>query len=288
MHVDNAVILCAGTSSRLAPLSYEWHKALTVVRGEVLIERQIAQLLEAGVPEVYLVTGYKASSFEYLKRKFGVGLIHNPDYLRRNNNGSIWIARDVLANSYVCSADHYFAQNPFEADVDGTYYAAEYADGKTTEWCMTEDAQGYINSVVIGGENSWYMMGHTFWGQEFTRAFLRILEVEYHLPETIGKLWETIFIEHLDELKMRIRHYPPNATFEFDTLDDLRIFDKSYVNDTRSSILRQIARRLECTEADIVDVTPLKGGTAAALGFEFRCKDASYRYLYNSAALMVI
>lgn len=57
--VDNAVIMAAGTSSRFAPLSYERPKALIEVKGEVLIERQIRQLYEAGVPEVIVVTGYK-------------------------------------------------------------------------------------------------------------------------------------------------------------------------------------------------------------------------------------
>ena len=44
--VDNAVIMAAGTSSRFAPLSYERPKALTEVKGEVLIERQIRQILD--------------------------------------------------------------------------------------------------------------------------------------------------------------------------------------------------------------------------------------------------
>ena len=35
--VDNAVILAAGAASRFAPLSYERHKALIEVKGEVLI-----------------------------------------------------------------------------------------------------------------------------------------------------------------------------------------------------------------------------------------------------------
>ena len=35
--VDNAVIMAAGTSSRFAPLSYEYPKALIRVKGEVLI-----------------------------------------------------------------------------------------------------------------------------------------------------------------------------------------------------------------------------------------------------------
>ena len=47
--VDNAVIMAAGMSTRLAPLSYETPKALLNVHGEVLIERQIRQLGEAGI-----------------------------------------------------------------------------------------------------------------------------------------------------------------------------------------------------------------------------------------------
>jgi CTP:phosphocholine cytidylyltransferase-like protein len=53
--VDNAVIMAAGTSSRFAPLSYERPKALIEVRGEVLIERQIKQLREAGIDDIIVV-----------------------------------------------------------------------------------------------------------------------------------------------------------------------------------------------------------------------------------------
>ena len=75
--VDNAIIMAAGTSSRFAPLSYERHKAMTVVKGEVLIERQIKQLRAAGIPEIYIITGYKAEQFDYLVPKYKVKLIHN-------------------------------------------------------------------------------------------------------------------------------------------------------------------------------------------------------------------
>ena len=72
MKVDNAIIMAAGTASRFAPLSYEKPKALIEVRGEVLIERQIRQLREAGVDEIIIVTGYMVEQFEYLKDKYGV------------------------------------------------------------------------------------------------------------------------------------------------------------------------------------------------------------------------
>ena len=87
--VDNAVILAAGFSSRFAPLCAERPKALIPVRGEVLIERQIRQLREAGVKDVIVVTGYKKEAFEYLRDKLGVILVENPEYARRNNHSSI-------------------------------------------------------------------------------------------------------------------------------------------------------------------------------------------------------
>lgn len=96
MKVDNAIIMAAGTASRFAPLSYEKPKALIEVRGEVLIERQIKQLREAGIKEIVVVTGYMAEQFAYLKDKYDVILVHNPDYLTRNNNASIYAAKNIL------------------------------------------------------------------------------------------------------------------------------------------------------------------------------------------------
>lgn len=66
--VDNAVIMAAGMSTRLAPLSYETPKALLNVHGEVLIERQIRQLREAGIEEIFVVTGYKKNVFLIWKK----------------------------------------------------------------------------------------------------------------------------------------------------------------------------------------------------------------------------
>ena len=285
MLVKNAIIMAAGTSSRFAPLSYEKHKALIEVKGEILIERQIKQLKEAGIKDIYIVTGYKAEQFEYLKDKYGVTLIHNPEYLTRNNNGSIWAVREILGNSYICSSDNYFSQNPFDTEVDDSYYAAEYAEGHTEEWCMTEDKDGYINSVVIGGEKAWYMLGHTFWSQDFAQNFLTILEAEYNKEETKGKLWEKIFMAHLDTLKMKIRKYDPNVIYEFDTLDELRIFDTSYITNTRSEIIKEIVKQLNVNEKDIMNIKRIESSTNEAGGFMFDCLGTHYTYNYETKEL---
>jgi CTP:phosphocholine cytidylyltransferase-like protein len=205
--VDNAIIMAAGVSSRFAPLSYEKPKALTVVKGEILIERQIRQLRAAGIEEIYVVVGYKAEQFAYLQEKFNVHLIMNHAYMTRNNNGSIYAAKDVIRNSYICSADNYFAENPFEAQVDDSYYAAVFAQGETQEWCMQTDDKGYISQVHVGGCDAWYMLGHAFWSEEFSAGFLEFRAAQYDLPQTKNLFWENIFMEHLDVLKMRMRKY---------------------------------------------------------------------------------
>ncbi len=233
--VDNAIIMAAGLSSRFTAQSGGIPKGLVKAKGEVLLERQICQLLEAEIPEIYLVLGYKAESYQYLQDIFPVKFIYNTDYVTRNNNGSIYAARKFLRNSYICSADNYFAENPFEKELQDSYYAAVYADGETEEWCLSLDEDDYIKEVTTGGSNSWYMLGHVFWNQDFSRRFLAILEEEYHLEKTRPLLWEAIFREHLDTLKMKARKYPPGIIYEFDTVDDLCAFDPDYRKQVTSS-----------------------------------------------------
>ena len=187
--VDNAVIMAAGLSSRFAPLSFERPKALINVKGEVLIERQIRQLREAGIRDIIVVVGYKKEAFQYLEEKMGVTLVENPDYETRNNNSTIKAAERFLGNSYICSSDNYFTENPFEREVEEAYYSAEYAEGKTKEWCLTTDEKDWITDVVVGGYNQWYMMGHAFWSKEFSDRFLHILNSVYERPETVALLW---------------------------------------------------------------------------------------------------
>ena len=283
--VDNAVIMAAGTASRFAPLSYEKPKALITVKGEVLIERQIRQLKEAGISNIYVVVGYKAEMFFYLEQKYGVHIVYNHDFLFRNNNASIYAVKDVLKNSYICSADNYFSQNPFEKEVAECYYAAVYADGPTKEWCMETDKDNVICKVEIGGENAWYMLGHTFWDETFSKTFLEILEREYDLPETAACLWESIYIKHIHELRMKIRKYESDVIFEFDTLDELREFDDSYITDTRSDILKYVADQLRCQEKDILEVTAYKDETNEAAGFTCRYGKEVYKYSYKDRVL---
>ena len=107
--------MAAGTSTRFAPLSYEKPKGLLEVKGEVLIERQIRQLHEAGIHDITVVVGYRSEMFRYLEEKLNVRLVMNEDYSIYNNTSSIIRVLDQLADTYICSSDNYFPDNVFIA-----------------------------------------------------------------------------------------------------------------------------------------------------------------------------
>lgn len=281
MKVDNAIILAAGASSRFAPLSYEKHKALIQVKGEILIERQIKQLIDVGINDIYVVTGYKSEQFAYLEARFGVKLVHNNEFATRNNNSSIFKVRDIIKNSYICSADNYFAINPFSNEEASAYYSCVYSDDYTKEWCVHTNQDGYIDEVSVGGNKSWYMLGHVFWDEKFSRTFIEILENCYDNSETEDKLWEDIFIENLDKLNMKIKKYSDKEIFEFDTLDELRAFDTSYIEDSHSAIIKELACKFNAKESELTDFKAIKSNDNMAIGFEFKCRKEPHIYKYD-------
>ena len=275
--VDNAVILAAGLSSRFAPISYERPKGLLKVRGEVLIERQIEQLRAAGVNDIVVVVGYKKESFYYLEDKYGVGIVVNRAYAERNNNSSLMLVREVLGNTYICSSDNYFEENPFESHVWKAYYSAEYAEGPTKEWCLEVGARGRITGVRVGGSDAWYMIGHAYFDRAFSARFREVLEAEYDLPQTRDKLWEDLYAEHVGEFDMRIRKYDPPIIREFDSLDELRDFDPMFLENLDSEIFDNIVAVLGCDKSEIHDVYPLKQGLTN-LSCHFATNDGEWVY----------
>lgn len=244
--------MAAGTSSRFVPLSAERPKGLLKVNGEVLIERQIRQLKEAGISDITIVVGYKSELFSYLIDKFGVSLVYNGDFQRYNNTSSVIRVLDRLSNTYICSSDNYFPENVFLEEPTDSYYSALYAEGQTTEYCLSTNDNDYIEGVTIGGQDSWYMVGHVYFSDDFSRKFRETLTHDYKEESTRQGYWEDVYIKHINELpKMKIHRYKEHDIEEFDSLDELRLFDKSYLKNTRSSILKYIAGKLKCGEDEL-------------------------------------
>ena len=274
----NAIIMAAGTASRFVPLSAERPKGLLEVKGEILIERQIRQLQETGISDIIIVVGYKAEMFEYLKDKFGVSIVLNEDYYRYNNTSSVIRVLDKLGNTYICSSDNYFPENVFVEDPSQSYYSALYAEGETNEYCLTIDAKDNITEVAVGGHDAWYMIGHVYFSEDFSKAFKQLLAAEYEKEETKQGYWEDVYIRYINELPlMQVHRYKEHDIEEFDSIDELRLFDESYINDTRSSVVKAIAKEMNCSEADLSKFIRIKHEGDYLL-FSFQKGTETYRY----------
>ena len=275
--VSNAIIMAAGLSERFAPISYERPKGTLRVRGEILIERQIRQLHEAGIADITVVVGYKKEYFFYLAEQFGVTIVINDEYLVRNNNGSLWRVRKRLGNTYICSSDDYFTSNPFEPYAYRAYYSAQYVEGPTQEWCISTGPDDRITGATVGGRDAWTMLGHAYFDRAFSAAFTRILEEVYDLPRTAPLLWESIYLDHIEELDMVIRRYPAGMINEFDSVDEIRSFDPMFMENVDSKVFDTISSALGCAKSQIRDFYPLKQGITN-LSCYFAVDDREYVY----------
>ncbi len=227
--VDNAIIMAAGFGTRSLPLSRIVPKGLYEVKGEVLIERQIRQLKEAGIGQIIVVVGYLKEKFEYLINKYNVILVENKDYYRYNNISSLYAAKDYLKRSYVCCSDNYFSENVFANYVYDSYYACKYTKEYADEYCVTKMDGPYIKEIVKGGSDAWYTIGEAFFSAKFSEIFLRYLIHEYEEPSTRKMLMDDFHIKHIDELKFRLVKYTDDILQEFDTVEDVIAFDPEFV-----------------------------------------------------------
>ncbi len=275
--VDNAIIMAAGMSSRFAPLSYERPKGTLLVRGEVLIERIIRQLQEVGITDITVVVGYMKEQFLYLEDAFDIKIVVSEWYAERNNHSTLYLIRKELANTFVVASDYYFVENPFEPYVYHGYYAAIYYEGYTKEHFLTVGTRDRITRITVGGTDGWGMYGHTYFDRQFSDAFSKILEDTFHLPETRNKLWEDLYADHVRQLDLKIRRYPANAFFEFDSLDEVSGFDPDFVTNIDSEIFTNIESILTCERNEICDIAPLEEGLTN-LSFYFRIGEEGYVY----------
>ncbi|MBR6828269.1 MAG: phosphocholine cytidylyltransferase family protein [Prevotella sp.] len=94
------VILAAGMARRLRPLTDSRPKCLLKVGERTLLERTIRALLDAGIVEFVVVTGYRAQMIrEFISQAYPDYTFHfidNPDYEHNNNIYSLWLSMQVV------------------------------------------------------------------------------------------------------------------------------------------------------------------------------------------------
>ena len=290
MKNKNAIILAAGKSNRFAPFNYEKPKGLFRVKGEILIERQIKQLLDAGIKDIYIVIGYMKEKFFYLEDKFGVHLIVNNTFDHYGNIYSLYAAREHLSNTFICCSDQYFVHNPF---FDGnlpnnSYRACTYCRGKFKEFSIEYSDANVITNFAVGGEDQMAMTGHAYFNSDFSRRFRRLMEEEIHNFGVAHMYWEEFYAAHQCNLTLFVREFAPGEILEFDDIKDLRAFDSEFLMNIDSKIIKNICTVLDCHPNNIVNISVISAGlTNVSFIFELNGRQYVYRHPGGTAFNLV-
>ena len=287
--VCNAVILAAGAATRFVPLSLEQPKGLYEVNGERLIDRQIEQLLEAGITDISLVLGYKKERFDYLRGKYGVKFIVNPSFNTKNNIESLRVAKGIMGDTYVCSSDDYFVNNPFRLEERCSFYAGQRVGYKTNEMYVDLDDKGRIIKMEKGRLSGRILLGHSFWSKTFCDTFFDLVEQDRLIGKYDSSSWEELVKDNLDALPaFYFKEYPLGYIHEFDYFEELRAFDKTYLTNTNSKIISNIKSVFHCNDEDVVDFRCINEGlTNTSFIFRIKGNDYIYRHPGDGTELII-
>jgi NDP-sugar pyrophosphorylase family protein len=103
--VTTAVLLAAGTGSRLQPLTDDAPKCLTEINGIPLLERQVRCLHQLGFKRLVVVVGYLEQHIrDFLEAWTGdlrIDYVVSPHYRTTNNIYSLWLARQEVREPFL-------------------------------------------------------------------------------------------------------------------------------------------------------------------------------------------
>ncbi len=93
-----ALILAAGFGSRLAPITDNLPKSLVSVNGKPILFKQIENLLENGIQDITIISGYKAEVLEREVHKVWpfIQIVESVDYATTNNMYSAYLGLEAI------------------------------------------------------------------------------------------------------------------------------------------------------------------------------------------------
>lgn len=271
----NAIILAAGFGMRMVPISMEIPKGLLEVHGELLIERTIRQLHEAGIREIYVVVGFMKEKYEYLIDGFDVTLIVNPEYAAKNNLHSLKRALRHLSNSYIIPCDIWCDQNPYRRrELYSWYMVSDLVDNDSS--VRVNRKMELVSTPALTGGNA--MVGISYLLEEQAAVVRKRIEAYSQDPRCDGYFWEEALYQddknQKDKMIVTARVVHTADVMEINTYEQLRELDGDS-DHLKADAIRVISQALQTSEEEITHITVLKKGMTNR-SFLFSCKGKKY------------
>ncbi len=237
--ITTALLLAAGTGSRLLPLTQDAPKCLTLVNEISILERLVESLKIQGFKKLVIVTGHLSTAIEnFLGSKSDdvvIEYVHSPLYKTTNNIYSLWMARDIINEPFVLFESDLI----FDASLlDEMIYPDRMAEAGIQEWMnvttVTVDSNHEVmefqnNTDPIVSEVKYKTVNIYSSSLPSWKAILIRLEEHISAGWTSG-YYETIFSELVDEnsISLGAVYFDNNLWYEVDTIGDLAVAKKLF------------------------------------------------------------
>ena len=251
----SAVILAAGNGIKMIPLDHYVPKALLEIKGECLIERQIKQLREAGVEDIYIVVGFMKESFEYLIDMYDVKLLVNRDYDVKNNLSSLDLVADKICNTYIVPCDIWCKSNPFSKNEIYSWYLASEEHDEFSNIRINRKNEPVLTSR---GEPGNKLLGISYISEKDAKNVASIIHKMAAEHRFDRSFWEDALM-HDGKMMVAGRIAAPGDYVEINSYEQVMKLD-SDPGIISADALNVIKETFGCSESDIKDMELMKKG----------------------------
>lgn len=267
---QRAIILAAGFGMRMAPINTEVSKGLLEVNGEPLVERLIKQLHEIGISEIYIVVGFMKEKYEYLIAEYGVELVVNEEYVKKNNLHSMKLVADKIFNAYIVPCDIWCDRNPFRRhELYSWYMISDLVDGESN--IRVNRKMELVSVPEESAGNS--MIGICYLTKEDAENVKQRIErlcQNYKYDEAFWE--EALYYKGRMIVTARVVH--STDVVEINTYEQLRELDGDS-SQLKTDAIQVICKEFDVKEEEITNIAVLKKGMTNR-SFLFSCRDKKY------------
>jgi len=229
--ITTALLLAAGTGSRLRPLTLEAPKCLTEVSGEPILARLLDNLRVQGITRLVVVTGYLDHCVrEYLEENAAdmqLDYVFNPVYKTTNNIYSLWLAKKAIEEPFVLiESDLVFEASMLEPMLIPDRIAVSnilpWMNGTMVELNANKAVKAFHVSHDVDDERRYKTVNIcSLSSQSWQRVIARL--DRYIEDGRVNEYYETVFADMVADgsLAFDAVLFNENKWYEIDAIEDL-------------------------------------------------------------------